>query len=47
MSIKDSIPSRETWSLLFKMTTINLLRAVRLTKLADKLDNYWARKIQY
>jgi len=42
MSIRDSIPSRETWSLLFKMTTLSLLRLVRLNKLADKLDNHWA-----
>ena len=42
MSIRDSIPGRETWSLLFKMTTLNVLRAVGLTKLADKLDNHWA-----
>jgi hypothetical protein len=33
----------ETLILAFKMLTINLLRAVRLIKLADKLNAYWAR----
>ncbi len=38
---------RETLSLLFKIVTLNILYGVRLTKLADKLNDYWARKIQY
>jgi len=34
---------KETLVLLFKMTTINLLNALRLTKLSDKLNAYWSR----